>query len=204
MRVAADGGRPTDDDTLAAVARLERVCFSRADAWNGERESGRWREDVWWGWKGAGQKARRRRRRPRAGATNATARTPPLLLPPGDAVRAKASKRNALLLTTGASPADLTGYLFATRTGSSLHVLRVAVAPTARRTGVATALLTAASSPTKRGGARPLALTLHVDPANTTAVSLYVGAGFVDDGGLLTDYYSPGRPAQRMIREREA
>lgn len=136
------------------------------------------------------------------GATNATAR-PISPLSPADAVRAEASKRNALLLTTGAGPADLTGYLFATRTGSSLHVLRVAVALTARRTGVASALLTAAASPTKRGGARPLALTLHVDPVNTAAVALYTGAGFVDDGGLLADYYSPGRPAQRMIRERD-
>ena len=95
---------------------------------------------------------------------------------------------------------QLAGYLFAARTRSSLHILRVAVAPPHRRSGVARALVAAAASPTKRGASPPLALTLHVDPANAAAVALYTVAGFVNDGGLLTDYYSVGRPAQRMIK----
>lgn len=95
-------------------------------------------------------------------------------------------------------PPSLAGYLFATRTGSSLHVTRVAVAPSRRRLGVARALLSAAASPAKRGARPPLALTLHVDPANAGAVALYRAAGFADDG-FLENYYSPGRAAARML-----
>jgi len=44
----------------------------------------------------------------------------------------------------------------------------------------------------------PLSASLHVDPANAAAVSLYRASGFSVDA-RLEDYYSPGRPALRMI-----
>ncbi len=46
---------------------------------------------------------------------------------------------------------------------------------------------------------RCLCATLHVAPTNAAAFALYQRLGFVEDG-LLTDYYSPGRPALKMIR----
>jgi len=46
---------------------------------------------------------------------------------------------------------------------------------------------------------RCLCATLHVAPTNVAAFALYQRLGFVEDG-LLTDYYSPGRPALKMIR----
>jgi ribosomal protein S18 acetylase RimI-like enzyme len=41
-------------------------------------------------------------------------------------------------------------------------------------------------------------VTLHVDPSNEAAVRLYTGLSFQLDG-VLEDYYSPGRPAQKFI-----
>ena len=47
----------------------------------------------------------------------------------------------------------------------------------------------------------PLSASLHVDPANEAAVSLYLASGFAVDS-RLEDYYSPGRAALRMIYDK--
>ena len=160
-----------------------------------------------------------------------------------EAVRAEASKRNALLVVakaeggdtshpSAASPAAVAvvvGYLLAFRSGCSLHLSRVAVSPSHRRQGIARRLVDAVLSPslategTKGNSDRkkktlsssspssststtankaPLSASLHVDPSNAAAVSLYRASGFVVDS-RLEDYYSPGRAALRMIYDKE-
>jgi ribosomal protein S18 acetylase RimI-like enzyme len=162
-----------------------------------------------------------------------------------EAVRAEASKRNALLVVAKVAEGDnnqpsspsaaavvvVVGYLLAFRSGCSLHLSRVAVSPSHRRKGIARRLVDAvlfpSSSPNeekksssgsdKKKKARssscsssssssannkaPLSASLHVDPANEAAVSLYRASGFLVDS-TLEDYYSPGRAALRMIFDR--
>ena len=125
-----------------------------------------------------------------------------------DDLRAEGGKKAALLLVAAADPASpslpVAGYLAAAATGTSLHILRVATHPDARRKGVASALVRAALSPdpTTTRRRRPLSATLHVDPLNEAALALYSRAGFKADA-RLEDYYAPGRPALRMILEFE-
>ena len=163
-----------------------------------------------------------------------------------EAVRAEASKRNALLVVAKVAEGDnnqpsspssaaavvvVVGYLLAFRSGCSLHLSRVAVSPSHRRQGIARRLVDAVLSPSsslneekksssgsdKKKKARssscsssssssannkaPLSASLHVDPANEAAVSLYRASGFLVDS-TLEDYYSPGRAALRMIFDR--
>lgn len=154
-----------------------------------------------------------------------------------EAVRAEASKRNALLVIAKAQAAQagdqspsssvvaaVVGYLLAFRSGCSLHLSRVAVSPSHRRQGIARSLIgsvlappsSAASEGNSKNGSKrkktpssppsspaptakaPLSASLHVDPRNEAAVSLYRASGFVVDS-RLEDYYSPGRSALRMI-----
>ena len=134
-----------------------------------------------------------------------------------DDLRAEAKKTASLLLVARADPAtaaaspsssspppppppDVLGYLAATTTGTSIHILRVATHPDARRRGVASARVSAARAPDPGGTRRrrPLGATLHVDPANAPARALYERAGFAVDA-QLEDYYAPGRAALRMI-----
>jgi ribosomal protein S18 acetylase RimI-like enzyme len=74
------------------------------------------------------------------------------------------------------------------------HVLAVhglAVAPEARRRGVATALLTAAEQRARRRGARKL--SLRVLSTNPGAIQLYTQLGFEQEGRLLGEFLIEGR-----------
>jgi [ribosomal protein S18]-alanine N-acetyltransferase len=126
----------------------------------------------------------------------------------GADLAAAAAKPNALFIvggeTTAAAatgPSTLLGYLAGTSTGSAVHIARVAVQPGARRRGVASRLVAAALRPDKAltRRRRPLAATLHVDPANAPARALYAKLGFVEDA-RLESYYAPGRDAVRMVK----
>jgi len=73
------------------------------------------------------------------------------------------------------------------------HVLAVhglAVAPEARRRGVATALLTAAEQRARRRGARKL--SLRVLSTNPGAIRLYSQLGFEEEGRLLGEFLIEG------------
>jgi ribosomal protein S18 acetylase RimI-like enzyme len=74
------------------------------------------------------------------------------------------------------------------------HVLAVhglAVAPEARRRGVATALLTAAEQRARERGARKL--SLRVLSTNPDAIRLYTRFGFEQEGRLLSEFLIEGR-----------
>ena len=72
------------------------------------------------------------------------------------------------------------------------HVLDLAVAPTARRSGTGRALLSALAAELRTRGAR--SLTLEVRAGNLGALALYRGAGFVVEGRRL-GYYPDGEDA---------
>jgi ribosomal-protein-alanine N-acetyltransferase len=67
------------------------------------------------------------------------------------------------------------------------EILTLAVAPWARRRGVAAALVGAAAAEAGRRGARTLFLEVAAD--NAAALALYAGAGFAE-AGLRRGYYS--------------
>ena len=70
-------------------------------------------------------------------------------------------------------------------------VLGLAVAPEARRRGVATALLTAAEERARARGARKL--SLRTFSTNPHAISLYTRFGFQREGVLRAEYLIDGQ-----------
>ena len=84
------------------------------------------------------------------------------------------------------------------------RVMKICVVSSFRKRGVGGLLLNHGLSLID-GEFRKSALvaSLHVDADNTTAVRLYESRGFSRDGPELKDYYSPGRNAWRMIREKK-
>jgi len=73
------------------------------------------------------------------------------------------------------------------------HVMQVqglAVGPSARRRGVASALLTAAEEHLRARGARKL--TLRVLSSNSAAIRLYEQLGFAREGALHQEFYING------------
>ena len=80
------------------------------------------------------------------------------------------------------------------------HVLAVhglAVAPEARRRGVATALLTAAEQRARERGARKL--SLRVLSTNPDAIRLYTQLGFEQEGRLLGEFLIEGRYVDDLL-----
>jgi ribosomal-protein-alanine N-acetyltransferase len=88
------------------------------------------------------------------------------------------------------------GYLLAWRIVDQLHVLNLAVAPVARRRGVATALLAAAVVEARERGMREV--TLEVRQSNAGAISFYEGAGFAAVGRRQRYYADTGEDALIM------
>jgi ribosomal protein S18 acetylase RimI-like enzyme len=80
------------------------------------------------------------------------------------------------------------------------HVLAVhglAVAPEARRRGVATALLAAAEHRARERGARKL--SLRVLSTNPTAIRLYTKLGFEQEGRLLGEFFINGHYVDDLL-----
>lgn len=100
-----------------------------------------------------------------------------------------------------ATPADdattVAGYVVWWRVADEIHLLDVAVAPDFRRQGVGRLLVGAVLDDAREIAAR--LITLEVEADNTSALALYVGAGFVT---VLRrrDYYGAGRDALIMER----
>lgn len=88
----------------------------------------------------------------------------------------------------------------ATRLPENAHVIQVqglAVHPSARRHGVAAALLTAAERDARERGARKL--TLRVLGSNAPAIRLYEKLGFAREGQLLDEFCINGRYVDDVV-----
>lgn len=78
------------------------------------------------------------------------------------------------------------------------EIISIGVAPTARRTGIASALLQIVERDLKQNGAT--AIFLEVDEANTPAINLYKNTGF-QNVGLRPHYYENGHNAIIMKKD---
>jgi ribosomal-protein-alanine N-acetyltransferase len=90
----------------------------------------------------------------------------------------------------------LAGYLICARYADVMHLMNVAVDPSARRRGVATALL---EQMIERAGLDQ-AYTLEVRPSNTGAIALYEQFGFRSAGTRRRYYRDTGEDAVIMWR----
>ena len=104
---------------------------------------------------------------------------------------------NVLFLVARAATGALLGYLVARTWVDEVHVLQLAVAPGARRAGVATRLLVAAL---ERARARGAALAhLEVRAGNAPAQAFYARGGFVQVG-RRRGHYDDGEDALLLMR----
>ena len=92
---------------------------------------------------------------------------------------------------------ECVGYSIVVLLGTVADLLRIAVAPSAQRTGVATALLGAATSWSRERGATEM--ILEVAETNEPAIALYEQAGF-EQMAVRDRYYASGEAALVMGR----
>ncbi|HVP68919.1 MAG TPA: ribosomal protein S18-alanine N-acetyltransferase [Anaeromyxobacteraceae bacterium] len=97
-----------------------------------------------------------------------------------------------------ASGERILGFVISWLVYDELHVLNVAVAPEARRQGVARALLGEAEASARSQGAR--IATLEVRRSNRAAIALYRSLGY-RDAGARPRYYADGEDALVMDKE---
>ena len=95
----------------------------------------------------------------------------------------------------------LSGYLLFSRSATAGLITKLAVSVAFRRCGIGSALLRRGIQELERPARRlaPSEIQLHVDPANTSARSLYESFGF-ERVALLPQYYSDSRDALLMRR----
>jgi ribosomal-protein-alanine N-acetyltransferase len=100
---------------------------------------------------------------------------------------AELRKPSSLAIGAFTDEAELVGYAFVSRYVDAWHVMNVAVAPSYRRRGIASALLErlfdVTSSDPRRG------YTLEVRVSNTGAITLYESLGF-EARGIRRGYYT--------------
>ena|SRR5947209_1281501 len=94
----------------------------------------------------------------------------------------------------------LVGYLICARYADVMHLMNIAVDPSARRRGVATVLL---EQMIERAG-REQSYTLEVRPSNAGAITLYEKFGFRSAGTRRRYYRDTGEDALIMWRTAEA
>lgn len=92
---------------------------------------------------------------------------------------------------------DLVGYLICARYADVWHLMNVAVDPSCRRRGIASALLTEMLVRAGRGQDR---YTLEVRTSNAGAIEMYEGFGFVAAGMRRRYYQDTGEDALIMWR----
>jgi ribosomal-protein-alanine N-acetyltransferase len=94
------------------------------------------------------------------------------------------------------------GFILARTVAGEAEILTLAVAPWARRRGVASALVEAAVSEARRRGAHAVFLEVAAD--NPAALALYQGAGFAQAGLRRAYYGRSGAPAADALVLRRA
>jgi ribosomal-protein-alanine N-acetyltransferase len=94
------------------------------------------------------------------------------------------------------APAGVVGYVCRWRLEDEIQILNVAVAPEARRCGIARMLVVAVLHEATEAG---LPVSLEVATDNPGAIALYEALGFVARGERK-DFYGRGRNGRTMIR----
>lgn len=93
---------------------------------------------------------------------------------------------------------DMSGSVLARAAGGEAEILMIAVAPDARRRGIATALTRAALAAALARGAATM--HLEVSEENIGAIALYRDLGFIDAGRRIGYYVTPhGRVDARIM-----
>ena len=92
----------------------------------------------------------------------------------------------------------LVGYVFCAFAGGEVHVNKIAVSPSLRRQGVASALMDEVLAFAARVSAEEIYLEVRV--SNRTARVFYAGLGFVE-AGRRARYYLDGEDALVMVRK---
>jgi len=111
------------------------------------------------------------------------------------------AKQSSLSIAAVDPGGDLIGYLVLSRYVDAWHVMNVAVDPSHRRLGVASAMLQRLFEDTRDDAER--GYTLEVRVSNTAAITLYEHFGFVSRG-VRRGYYTDNREdAVIMWREPE-
>ena len=110
------------------------------------------------------------------------------------------SPATRVLVACSSLKAEVVGFAVAEKGGK---IMKIAVVPGMQRRGIGAVLLDSTLQLIDKGEFRRTCLcaSLHVDPDNTGALRLYERRGFLRDA-VVGDYYAPGRPAWRMLRER--
>jgi ribosomal-protein-alanine N-acetyltransferase len=93
------------------------------------------------------------------------------------------------------------GFLLGRAIAGEAEVLTLAVAPAARRRGVARALMAAAIAAAEAAGAEALFLEVAAD--NLAALQLYAGAGFVRVGARPGYYGRAGAAVDALVLRRD-
>jgi len=99
-------------------------------------------------------------------------------------------------MPTGGGEPELGGYLICSRYDTVWHVMNVAVDPTLRRRGIATAMIESLLARVERDAQ----LTLEVRMSNAGAIRLYEGFGFRSAGVRRRYYADNGEDALIMWR----
>jgi ribosomal-protein-alanine N-acetyltransferase len=106
---------------------------------------------------------------------------------------------STVLLATGGSAGEVRGFAVAWLVHDELHVLNVAVAPEARRRGVARAILDRVEAQGREQGAR--VSMLEVRRGNTPAIALYRSLGYREVGVRPRYYAEDGEDALVMDKD---
>lgn len=107
------------------------------------------------------------------------------------------SKRGSINLAATLPRGRIAGFLICSRLAHVWHIMNIAVEPTYRRRGIATAMISHLLREADRDGAQ---YTLEVRQSNRAALAMYAAYGFVAVGRRFRYYRDTGEDAIIMWR----